>query len=69
MMPLANSYTKKPGLTYFLKGISNSENVSILPHQESYMMDSYAQANCLIELEEGEENFSQGEIVPVLKFI
>ena len=69
MLPLVNSYTKRPGLTYFLKGISNSENVTILQHQESYMMDSYAQANCLIELEEEREIFKQGEIVPVLKFI
>lgn len=69
MLPLTNDYTKKPGLTYILKGLTGVENVTILQHQESYMMDSFAKANCLIELEEGKENFRQGELVPVLKFV
>lgn len=65
-MPLANDYKKKAGLTYFLKGKTNNEEVMILNNQESYMMNSFAIADCLIELEEEKEHFMKGEIVNVL---
>jgi molybdopterin molybdotransferase len=65
-MPLANDYKKKAGLTYFLKGKTNDEEVTILKNQESYMMNSFAIANCLIELKEEKEQFMKGEMVNVL---
>jgi molybdopterin molybdotransferase len=65
-MPLANDYKKKAGLTYFLKGKTNDEKVMILNNQESYMMNSFAIADCLIELEEEKEQFMKGEMVNVL---
>lgn len=63
--PLAADYSKKAGLTYFLKGKIVSEGVAILPDQESYKMNSFALADCLIELEEEKEYFQKGEQVEV----
>ncbi len=68
-MHLANDFKKKAGLTYFLKGQTNDEEVMILNNQESYMMNSFAIADCLIELEEDKEHFMKGEIVNVLMII
>lgn len=63
---LSNDFKKKAGLTYFLKGKTNDEEVMILNNQESYMMNSFALADCLIELEEEKEQFMKGEMVNVL---
>lgn len=68
-MPLAIEYTKKAGPTYFLKGKMNEENVVILDNQESYKMNSFALADCIIELEEGKEQFRKGDMVDVLMII
>ena len=65
-LPLASDYKKKAGLTYFLKGKTNEEDVSILNCQESYLMNSFAIADCLIELEEDKEQFMKGEMVNIL---
>jgi molybdopterin molybdotransferase len=65
-MPLANDYKKKAGLTYFLKGKMNDGDVAILNNQASYLMNSFAIADCLIELEEDKEQFMNGETVNIL---
>ena len=65
-MPLANDYKKKAGMTYFLKGKTNENDVTILNNQESYLMNSFAIADCLVELEEHKEQFMKGEMVNVL---
>ena len=65
-MRLADDYKKKIGLTFFLKGKTNAEEVMILNNQASYLMNSFAVANCLIELEEDKEQFMKGEMVNVL---
>jgi molybdopterin molybdotransferase len=62
---LTNGYKKKPGLTYFLKGKTTFNNVEILDSQESYLMNSFAHANCLIELEEEKEVFAAGDTVQI----
>jgi len=41
---------KKPGLTHFLKSIAAGEQVEILEGQESFMLSSFALANCLVIL-------------------
>ena len=64
-LPLANNYSKKSGLTHFLKGKMLPGEVLILNNQESYMMNSFAQADCLIELEESEEHFHKGDKVNI----
>ena len=68
-MPLANDFKKKAGLTYFLKGKTNAADVTILNNQASYLMNSFAVADCLIELEEDKEQFTKGEMVNVLMII
>ncbi len=64
-MPLLNDYTRKPGLTQFLKGFWNAEGVLILQAQESYRMHSFAVCNCLIEIPEETGDLSRGQLVNV----
>jgi molybdopterin molybdotransferase len=63
---LENDFTKKPGLTFFLKGKTGEQGVTILNSQESYLMNSFALADCLIELEEEKEIYKKGDWVKVL---
>ena len=51
---LTNAYKKPAGLTHFLKGLYDATNnkVTILDGQESFKMNSFALANCFIELPE-----------------
>ena len=62
---LAGEFRKKPGMTVFLKGKTNGDEVIILPDQESYKMNSFAVADCLIELEAERDFFEKGEEVSV----
>lgn len=68
-LPLANEFRKKPGLTYFLKGKTVGEYVTILKNQESYLLNSFALADCLIELEEECEDFFAGDLVNVIMIV
>lgn len=63
--PLATEYTKKEGLTHFLKGALGPEGAIPLTAQESYKMASFALAHCLIVLEEDKTYFKKGETVEV----
>jgi molybdopterin molybdotransferase len=51
---LTNAYKKPAGLTHFLKGLYDATNnkATILDGQESFKMNSFALANCFIELPE-----------------
>ncbi len=69
LLPLSTDFVKKSGLTYFLKGKTSNHEVTILNQQESYLLNSFAIADCLIELEEDKEFFQQGEMVRVLMII
>lgn len=69
MLPLADDFAKKPGLTLLLKGKTTSNEVSILKNQESYKMNSFAMADCIIELEEDKMHFHKGEMVKVLMIV
>jgi molybdopterin molybdotransferase len=64
-LPLSKSIQKKEGLTYFIKGHSNTHSVAPLPAQESYRMSSFALANCLICLEAEGTSYPQGTLVEV----
>ncbi|MEP7196130.1 MAG: molybdopterin molybdotransferase MoeA [Saprospiraceae bacterium] len=68
-LPLAENYKKKSGLCYFLKGKIENQKAYILENQESYLLNSFALANCLIELDEEQEEFPKGELVKVLKIV
>lgn len=62
---LQNTYEKKAGLTHFLKGLATTETVEILPGQESYLLNSFAQANCLVTLPADSEGAKKNEMVQV----
>jgi molybdopterin molybdotransferase len=62
---LEGEYTKGSLLTHFLKSKIDGEKVRLLHAQESYRLHSFAQADCLVELKEGQEQFQSGETVPV----
>jgi molybdopterin molybdotransferase len=64
-LPLLKSYNKKKGLTHFLKGRVEGKGVMPLSGQESYKLNSFSIANCIIELEEEKEIFEEGELVSV----
>ncbi|WP_343560860.1 gephyrin-like molybdotransferase Glp [Sphingobacterium sp.] len=57
------AYHKNPGLTHFLKAYYDGHAVKPLHAQESYRLQSYAQANCLLILEEDSEGCAAGDEV------
>ena len=65
LLPLAEDFNKKAGLTFFLKGKMGERDVTVLNNQESYKLNSFAVADCLIEFDEEGENFKKGDLVNV----
>jgi molybdopterin molybdotransferase len=63
---LTHSYSKAAGLTHFLKGKFVNGLVTPLSAQESYRLSSFAQANCLICLDETQEQLKKGDILTVM---
>lgn len=64
-LPLSKSIQKKKGLTHFLKAITDYKTVAPLEGQESHIMKSYAEANCLVSFPEEAEALSAGDVVDV----
>lgn len=62
---LSGSFKKAPGLTHFLKGYYDGNTVSSLHAQESYRLSSFANANCLIKIEENVTACEKGEMVEI----
>lgn len=48
VLPLKEKFSKHANLTYFLKGKTENDCVQILPGQDSFILSSFASANCLI---------------------
>lgn len=63
---LTHNYKKPAGLTHFLKGNHHQGKVTPLGAQESFRLSSFAQANCLIILNEEKELFEKGDNVKLL---
>jgi molybdopterin molybdotransferase len=63
--PLAEDFNKNAGLTFFLKGKMGEKAVMVLDNQESYKLNSFAVADCLIEFDEEKEIFKKGDLVNV----
>ncbi|GGH01543.1 molybdopterin molybdotransferase MoeA [Pedobacter zeae] len=63
---LTHSYSKPSGLTHFLKGKYENGLVTPLSAQESYRLSSFAQANCLICLDETQEHFNKNDLLTVM---
>ena len=66
---ISESFAKKKNKdqTQFLKAFYTKGKVLILNAQESYKMDSVAQANCLVEFPEGATEINIGEKVKIWK--
>jgi len=64
-LPSLNEINKKAGLIHFLKGKLKPDGVEVLDHQESYKMNAFAEADCLIVVDEDVTHVSQGELVTV----
>ena len=60
---LNHDYFKKGTLTNFVKAHISSGNISILDGQESYKMQAFQQANCIVELAADKSIFSKGDSV------
>jgi molybdopterin molybdotransferase len=65
LLPLAEDFNKKAGLTFFMKGKIERNEVFVLNNQESYKLNSFAVADCLIAFDEEGENFKKGDLVNV----
>ena len=68
-LPLESDYHKTQGLTFFLKGKSSKNGVVILDSQLSYMLNSFAVADCLVTLEEDKTKYKKGDVVDVLMIV
>ncbi len=65
-VPLAASFKKMAiGLTHFLKGFYDGEKVTLLTAQESYRLSSFANANCLVKINEETNACEKGELVEI----
>lgn len=62
---LNQDYKINPSLTHFLKGYRKGERVEILDAQESFRLKSFAEANCLIVLPQGRDQYFVGDEVEV----
>lgn len=62
---LQNEYSKKAGMTHFLKGFYENDMVEILGSQASFQLRSFAKANCLLVIDEDSETIKKGEKVEV----
>ena len=60
--PLSAPFKKNIPFTQFLKGFYDGRTVTPLAAQESYKMNSFARANCLIVLEEHDQECNKGDI-------
>ncbi len=52
VLPLAGDASKKSGFTFFMKGRKNHGKVKLLSGQQSFNLQAFATADCLVELPE-----------------
>ena len=64
-VPLAKPFKKAAGLTHFLKGYYDGKTVTALHAQESYRLSSFANANCLIQVNEDITECREGEPIEI----
>lgn len=63
--PLSHDYLVNNSRSQFLKARLRDDAVTILPHQDSSMLDSFALANALVYVPNGNYNLRQGDKVAV----
>ncbi|HET8860933.1 molybdopterin molybdotransferase MoeA [Marivirga sp.] len=59
ILPLTAEVKKKQGFTFFKKAFHDGKKVSILEGQQSFNLLPFAEANCLVELEEELDYFPE----------
>jgi len=64
-VPLEETFNKTAGINNFLKGFYDGKAATPLHAQESYRLSSFANANCLIKIEEVATVCGKGEIVEI----
>lgn len=64
-VPLLKALKKTAGITHFLKGFYDGKVVTELNAQESYKLNSFANANCMIQLNEETTECKEGELVNI----
>lgn len=65
MLPLQEDQRKKSGLTFFLKAKKEHGKVSVLSGQQSFNLQAFHQANCLVELAEENDMVKAGTPVKI----
>ena len=60
------AYSKTTTMTHFLKGFVHDTEVELLENQSSAMLNSFAAANCLIQMEEGRTEWFPNDVVTVI---
>ncbi len=65
ILPIKEDLHKAPGLTFFLKAKREGNDLEILGGQQSFNLQAFGTANCLVELEEGSEVISAGTSVKI----
>lgn len=65
VLPLKEDAKKKPGFTFFMKGKRSDGKVELLSGQQSFNLQAFATANCLVELPEEEDLVKGGNMVNV----
>jgi molybdopterin molybdotransferase len=66
--PLAESFEKNTGLTFFLKAKLEDGKVIVLPGQESFNLISYGTANCIAEIPEDVDFLEAGTNVNIYEW-
>jgi len=61
-----SAYKKNKGLTHFLKAVYKDGSVTLLHAQESYKLQSFAEANCLLILDEESEGCDKNDLVKII---
>lgn len=65
VLPLKEGAKKISGLTFFMKGKKEDGEVRLLTGQQSFNLQAFSMADCLVELEEDREEVSGGTMVKV----
>ena len=65
ILPLPLEQKKKAGFTFFLKARREGDKLTILGGQQSFNLQAFSTANCLVELEEEKDLLKEGTLVNV----
>lgn len=66
-MTLNHDAHSRPGLTCFLKGKMHDNSVELLSGQESYKLNAFTEADCLVVFDESKASYQKEEMVTVHK--